>query len=77
MSYPIWIRLEYRNDVGRVIGFTGSIQSETALIEVLERYEITRERLVSVQVNGRMCPPSTLDRFFEKVKAEGEESCCC
>ncbi|ANB55922.1 hypothetical protein GFC29_3102 [Anoxybacillus sp. B7M1] len=63
--------------LGESSGFTGSIQSEAALIEILERYEITRERLVSVRVNGRMYPPSTLDHFFEKVKAKEEGECCC
>ncbi|WP_066147790.1 hypothetical protein [Anoxybacillus sp. P3H1B] len=67
MGYPLWIRLEYRNDIGRVVGFTGSIQSDAVLSEILERYEITRERLVSVQVNGRGYPPSKLDRFFKQT----------
>ncbi|KYD24589.1 hypothetical protein [Parageobacillus toebii] len=67
MGYPFWIRLEYRNDVGTIIGFTGSIQSELALLEVLERYEITRDRLVSVWINGKAYPTSKLDRFFSKI----------
>jgi hypothetical protein len=65
MGYPFWIRLEYRDDVGRVIGFTGSIQHESALFDVLERYEITREQLVSVKINGKAYSPSKLDRFFQ------------
>jgi hypothetical protein len=65
MLYPFWIRLEYRNDVGRIVGFTGSIQSEAALRDVLERYEITRERLVSVEINGKAYSPAKLDRFFQ------------
>jgi hypothetical protein len=64
MPYPIWIRLEYRNDVGRIVGFTGSIQSEAALMEILERYEIMRDQLVSVKINGKAYSPSKLDRFF-------------
>ncbi|MBW9219297.1 hypothetical protein K1I43_12220 [Anoxybacillus sp. ST70] len=66
MPYPIWIRLEYRNDVGRIVGFTGSIPSETALRDVLERYEITRERLVSLEINGKSYSLSKLDRFFQR-----------
>lgn len=66
MPYPIWIRLEYRNDVGRIVGFTGSIQSEAALRDVLERYEITRENLVLVEINGKSYSPEKLDRFFRR-----------
>lgn len=66
MPYPIWIRLEYRNDVGRIVGFTGSIQSERALRDVLERYEITRENLVLVEINGKSYSPEKLDRFFRR-----------
>jgi hypothetical protein len=73
MPYSIWIRLEYRNDIGRIVGFTGSIQSEAALIEILERYEITRERLVSMEINGKSYSPAKLDSFFQKAQIEGEE----
>ena len=66
MPYPIWIRLEYRNDVGRIVGFTGSITSETALRDVLERYEITKERLVSLEINGKSYSLSKLDGFFRR-----------
>jgi hypothetical protein len=67
MGYPFWIRLEYRNDVGAIIGFTGSIVSETALLDVLERYEITRENLVKVIINGKEHPISRLDQLFIKT----------
>ncbi|GCD83697.1 hypothetical protein PTHTG4_27610 [Parageobacillus thermoglucosidasius] len=64
MPYPIWIRLEYRNDVGNIIGFTGSIRFETDLLDVLERYGITKSNLVTVCINGKKYPTSRLDRFF-------------
>jgi hypothetical protein len=66
MPYPIWIRLEYRNDVGSIIDFTGSIRSEADLLDVLERYGITKANLVTVCINGKAYPTSRLDRFFSK-----------
>uniref|UniRef100_A0A7U3YD17 Uncharacterized protein n=1 Tax=Geobacillus sp. (strain Y4.1MC1) TaxID=581103 RepID=A0A7U3YD17_GEOS0 len=66
MPYPIWIRLEYRSDVGSIIGFTGSIRSEADLLDVLERYGITKANLVTVCINGKAYPISRLDRFFSK-----------
>ncbi len=53
MSSPFWIRLEYRNDVGNVIGFTGSIFSEADLLDVLVQYEITRSNLVTFRVSRK------------------------
>jgi hypothetical protein len=67
VGYPFWIRLEYRNDVGNIIGFTGSIQYEAALFDILERYEITRDKLVSVRINGKAYPTSKLEHFFSKT----------
>jgi hypothetical protein len=64
MGYPVWIRLEYQNDVGTIIGFTGSIRSEVDLLDVLERYGITKSNLVTVCINGKTYPTSRLDRFF-------------
>jgi hypothetical protein len=68
MGYPFWIRLEYRNDVGRVIGFTGSILSEEYFLDILERYEITKPNLVTVEINGKTYPSSRLDGIFAKLE---------
>jgi hypothetical protein len=69
MGYPFWIRLEYRNDVGNVIGFTGSILSEADLLDVLARYEIKKSNLVTVRVNGKMYPASKMEGIFAKLES--------
>jgi hypothetical protein len=69
MGYPFWIRLEYRNDVGRVIGFTGSIISEEYLLDILARYEIAKSNLVTVLINGKAYPISRLDSVFAKLES--------
>jgi hypothetical protein len=69
VGYPFWIRLEYRNDVGNVIGFTGSILSEVDLLDVLARYEITRFNLVTVRVNGKVYLASRLESIFAKLES--------
>lgn len=73
MGYPFWIRLKYRNDVGRVVGFTGSILSEAYLLDVLARYEITRSNLVTVCVNGKTYPTSRLEGIFAKLESRMSE----
>ncbi|WP_199426943.1 hypothetical protein [Thermaerobacillus caldiproteolyticus] len=73
MGYPFWIRLKYRNDVGRVIGFTGSILSESDLLDVLARYEITRSNLVTVYVNGKTYTTSRLESIFVKLESRMSE----
>jgi hypothetical protein len=69
MRYPFWIRLEYRDDVGRIIGFTGSILSEDYFLDILERYKITKSNLVTVEINGKIYQSSRIDCIFAKLES--------
>jgi hypothetical protein len=68
MGYPFWIRLDSKNDVGRVMGFTGSILYEEYFLDILEQYEITKLNLVTVEINGKTYPSSKLDSIFAKLE---------
>lgn len=74
MGYPLWIRLEYRNGVGPVIGLTASVCSEADFLNVLEYCGITRTNLLAVRINDKDYSVSRLDALFTKLQTEGRES---
>ena len=74
MGYPLWIRFEYRNEVGSVIGLTASVCSEADFLDILERYGVTRMNLLTVQINDKDYPVSRLDSLFVKLQMEGRGS---
>lgn len=74
MGYPLWIRLEYRNGVGSVIGLTASVCSEADFLNVLEYCGITRTNLLAVRINDKDYSVSRLDALFTKLQTEGRES---
>ncbi|QIZ66672.1 hypothetical protein [Geobacillus subterraneus] len=74
MGYPLWLRLEYRNEVGSVIGLTASVCSEADFLDVLERCGVTRSNLLVVRINDKNYPVSRLDTLFAKLQTEGRGS---
>lgn len=74
MGYPLWLRLEYRNEVGSVIGLTASVCSEADFLDVLERCGVTRSNLLAVRINDKDYPISRLDALFAKLQTEGRGS---
>jgi hypothetical protein len=66
--FPAWIRLVYKEWEGsRNIGYTGSIQSEDDLVNLLVRLNINRQLLLTCIINDKEWPVSVLDRFFERA----------
>jgi len=74
MGYPLWVRFEYRNEVGSVIGLTASVCSEADFLDVLERCGVTRSNLLTVRINDKDYSVSRLDALFTKLQTEGRES---
>ncbi len=74
MGYPLWVRFEYRNGVGSVIGLTASVCSEADFLNVLEYCGITRTNLLAVRINDKDYPISRLDALFAKLQTEGRGS---
>jgi hypothetical protein len=80
--FPVWIRLVYKEWEGsRKIGYTGSIQSENDLVNLLVRLNINRQLLLTCIINDKEWPVSVLDRYFEqanevrsKMKLHGRKS---
>jgi hypothetical protein len=66
--FPAWIRLVYKEWEGsRNIGYTGSIQSEDDLVNLLVRLNINSQLFLTCIINDKEWPVSVLDRFFERA----------
>jgi hypothetical protein len=66
--FPAWIQLVYKEWEGsRNIGYTGNIQSEADLVDLLVRLNINRQLLLTLTINDKEWPISNLDRFFERA----------
>lgn len=74
MGYPLWVRFEYRNGVGAVIGLTASVCSEADFLDILARCGVTRTSLLTVQINDKDYPVSRLDALFTKLQTSGRGS---
>lgn len=73
-----WIRIEYEDQTtGGIYGYTRSVQNSYQLIEVFEKYEISRNSVVFFSVNDVLQTTEEIDQVFlwyeKKLKELNED----